>query len=422
MALFAPERFISTLTRDTLALVLAGGRGTRLGGLTSQRAKPAVPFGGNMRIIDFALSNCVNSGIRRVGVLTQYKAHSLIQHLNQGWGFLRGELGEFVELLPAQQRVDNSWYEGTADAIYQNLDIVAAHNPQFVLVLGGDHIYKMDYGALLANHVKNKADITVACIEVPLVDASAFGIMEVDDDGRVLTFLEKPASPPPVPGNSQMALASMGIYVFNAAYLTDVLTRDAADYHSSHDFGKDVLPRSVSTDTVFAHPFRNPRTGSRAYWRDVGTLDSYWAANQELIGVVPELDLFDKHWPIWTYQTQAPAAKFVFDDEGRRGMAVDSMVAGGCIVSGAYVRHSVLFNNVRVEEGALVEDAVILPEVVIGPGCRIRKAVIETGCILKANTIIGEDPVADRQRYEVSSGGVVLVTPEILDQGLDYVR
>jgi glucose-1-phosphate adenylyltransferase len=422
MALFVPQRFVSTLTRDTLALVLAGGRGSRLGGLTAQRAKPAVPFGGNMRIIDFPLSNCVNSGIRRVGVLTQYKAHSLIRHLSQGWGFLRGELGEFIELLPAQQRTDGSWYEGTADAVYQNLDIIAAHAPQFVLVLGGDHIYKMDYGALLANHVENQADITVGCMEVPLAEASAFGIMEIDENGRVLAFREKPVSAASMPHNSEMALASMGIYVFNTDYLNDTLARDAADFDSSHDFGKDILPRAVNRDAVFALPFRDPRTGERAYWRDVGTLESYWSANQELIGIVPELDLFDKHWPIWTHQAQVPPAKFIFDDQGRRGMAIDSMVAGGCIVSGALVRHSVLFNNVRVEESSLVEDSVVLPEVVIGPGCRIRKAVIETGCLLRPGTVIGEDAEADRQLYEISPGGVVLVTPEMLDQELSYVR
>lgn len=417
-----PERFVSTLTRDTLALILAGGRGTRLGGLTAERAKPAVPFGGNMRIIDFPLSNCVNSGIRRVGVLTQYKAHSLIRHLSQGWGFLRGELGEFIELLPAQQRTDGSWYEGTADAVYQNMDIIVAHDPQFVLVLGGDHVYKMDYGALLANHVENEADITVGCIEVPLAEASAFGIMEIDDSGRVLAFREKPSDAAPMPQNSEMALASMGIYVFNTDYLIHTLTRDVSDKGSNHDFGKDILPRAVDGGAVFALPFRDARTGDRAYWRDVGTVDSYWSANLELIGITPELDLFDRHWPIWTHQAQVPPAKFVFDDEGRRGMAVDSMVAGGCVVSGAQIRHSVLSNNVRVGEGALVENAVILPEVVIGPGCRIRKAIIETGCVLGTNTVIGEDPEADRLRYEVSPGGVVLVTPEMLDQRLDYVR
>lgn len=422
MPFYYPERFVSALTRDTLALILAGGRGTRLSGLTSQRAKPATPFGGNLRIIDFPLSNCVNSGIRRIGVMTQYKSHSLIRHLQQGWGFLRGELGEFIEILPAQQRTDGSWYKGTADAVYQNLDIVSTHDPQFVLVLGGDHIYKMDYGALLANHVKNGADITVGCLEVPLEEAGSFGIMEIDSEGRVEAFREKPQDPKPVPGEPGMAMASMGIYVFSTDYLIECLIRDADDPDSNRDFGKNILPRAVQEDAVFAVPFRDPRTGERAYWRDVGTVDSYWAANLELIGVTPELDLFDRHWPIWSYQEQVPPAKFVFNDEGRRGMAVDSMVAGGCIVSGALVRHSVLFSNVRIQESSVVEDSVILPEVTMGPDCRIRKAVIETGCILEAGTVIGEDRTADSQRFEVTPGGVVLVTPEMLNQGLSYVR
>ncbi|MFO7551817.1 MAG: glucose-1-phosphate adenylyltransferase, partial [Haliea sp.] len=330
MSFHFPERFVSAMTRDTLALILAGGRGSRLGGLTTERAKPAVPFGGNMRIIDFTLSNCVNSGVRRIGVLTQYKAHSLIRHLSLGWGFMRGELGEFVELLPAQQRTGGGWYSGTADAVFQNIDIIHAHDPRFVLILGGDHIYKMDYGALLATHVENQADVTVACMEVPLADASAFGIMEIDPDGRVCGFEEKPPSPQCIPQQPDYALASMGIYVFTVDYLLDCLRRDNLDEKSRHDFGKDILPRAVHQDRVYASPFRDPKTGARAYWRDVGTLDSYWSANMELIGVVPELDLFDTQWPIRTHQIQAPPAKFVFDDEGRRGMAVDSMVANGC--------------------------------------------------------------------------------------------
>lgn len=422
MTLEHSQRFVSTLTRDTMALVLAGGRGSRLGGLTLERAKPATPFGGNMRIIDFPLSNCVNSGIRRIGVLTQYKAHSLIRHLQQGWGFLRGELGEFVELLPAQQRTDGSWYEGTADSVYQNIDIIKSHDPQFVLVLGGDHVYKMDYGALLAFHVENGADITVGCMEVPLADATGFGVMGIDEDGRVREFQEKPAQPAAIPGHPDLALASMGIYVFNTRYLLEVLAEDAGHSGSSHDFGKDVLPRAVDQDRVFAVPFRDPRTGERGYWRDVGTIDHYWRANMELIGVVPELDLFDKRWPIWTYQAQVPPAKFVFDDEGRRGMAVDSMVAGGCIVSGARIRHSVLFSSVRADEGAQVDESVVLPNAVVGAHCRIRRAVIETGCVLQPGTVIGEDIEQDRRRFEVSSGGVVLVTPENLQQGLGYVR
>lgn len=410
------------MTRDTLALILAGGRGSRLGGLTTERAKPAVPFGGNMRIIDFALSNCVNSGVRRIGVLTQYKAHSLIRHLSLGWGFMRGELGEFVELLPAQQRTNGGWYSGTADAVFQNIDIIHAHDPRFVLILGGDHIYKMDYGALLATHVENQADVTVACMEVPLAEASAFGIMEVEGDGRVCGFEEKPALPRSMPGQADHALASMGIYVFTVDYLLECLRRDNLDPASEHDFGKDILPRAVQQDRVYAAPFRDPKTGARAYWRDVGTLDSYWTANMELIGVVPELDLFDTQWPIRTHQVQAPPAKFVFDDEGRRGMAVDSMVANGCIVSGALVRHSVLFSKVRVEESSSVTDSVLLPRVVIGPNCRIHKAVIETGCRLAAGTVIGVDPEQDRRRFEVSPGGVTLVTPEMLHQNLNYVR
>ena len=422
MSFHFPERFVSAMTRDTLALILAGGRGSRLGGLTTERTKPAVPFGGNMRIIDFALSNCVNSGVRRIGVLTQYKAHSLIRHLNLGWGFMRGELGEFVELLPAQQRTSGGWYSGTADAVFQNIDIIHAHDPRFVLILGGDHIYKMDYGALLATHVEHQADVTVACMEVPLAEAGAFGIMEVDADGRVCGFEEKPAIPRGMPDQADYALASMGIYVFTVDYLQDCLRRDNLDPASEHDFGKDILPRAVQQDRVYAAPFRDPKTGARAYWRDVGTLDSYWAANMELIGVVPELDLFDTQWPIRTHQVQAPPAKFVFDDEGRRGMAVDSMVANGCIVSGALVRHSVLFSRVRLEESSSVTDSVLLPRVVVGPNCRIHKAVIETGCKLAAGTVIGVDPEQDRRRFEVSPGGVTLVTPEMLHQNLNYVR
>ncbi|MEQ9462993.1 MAG: glucose-1-phosphate adenylyltransferase [Haliea sp.] len=416
-----PERFVSAMTRDTLALVLAGGRGTRLGGLTTERAKPAVPFGGNMRIIDFALSNCVNSGIRRIGVLTQYKAHSLIRHLSLGWGFMRGELGEFVEVLPAQQRTNEGWYNGTADAVFQNVDIIRAHDPRFVLILGGDHIYKMDYGALLATHVENHADVTVGCMEVPLAEATAFGIMEIEPDGRVCGFAEKPALPQPIPEQPGYALASMGIYVFTADYLIERLLQDSQEPESEHDFGKDILPRAVQRDRVYAAPFRN-QNGTRAYWRDVGTLDSYWAANMELIGVVPELDLFDTQWPIRTHQIQAPPAKFVFDDDDRRGMAVDSMIASGCIVSGALVRHSVLFSNVRVEESSRVTDSVILPRVVIGPNCQIHKTVIETGCALPAGTVVGVDVEQDRRRFEVSPGGVVLVTPEMLQQSLDYIR
>ena len=416
------RRFVSRLTRNTLALILAGGRGSRLKHLTMWRAKPAVPFGGKFRIIDFPLSNCLNSGIRSIGVLTQYKAHSLIQHIHRGWNFLRGEFGEFIELLPAQQRIETSWYEGTADAVYQNLDIIRLHDPEFVLILAGDHIYKMDYGPMLAEHVKQGADMTVGCIEVDLDKARAFGVMSVDERGQVVRFHEKPEQPEPVPGKPDTALASMGIYVFNTRFLFDQLIRDADDQASTHDFGKDIIPRVIDTHRVVAYPFRDPATGRQAYWRDVGTVDAFWAANLELIGVTPELNLYDADWPIWTYQEQLPPAKFIFDDDDRRGMAVDSMVSGGCIISGAKVRHSLLFSNVKVHSRAVLEDAVVLPNVDIGHDCRIRRAVIDKSCRIPANTVIGEDPVADAERFHITPEGVVLVTPEMLGQELHHVR
>lgn len=416
------RRFVSRLTRNTLALILAGGRGSRLKHLTLWRAKPAVPFGGKFRIIDFPLSNCLNSGIRSIGVITQYKAHSLIQHIHRGWNFLRGEFGEFVELLPAQQRIETSWYEGTADAVYQNLDIIRNHRPDFVLILAGDHIYKMDYGPMIAEHVKRGADMTVGCIEVELERASAFGVMAVDGDNRVVDFQEKPDHPKPMPGRTDVALASMGIYVFNTEFLYRELIRDADDDVSEHDFGKNVIPHVISTSKVIAYPFRDEETGKQAYWRDVGTVDAFWKANLELIGITPELNLYDAEWPIWTYQEQLPPAKFIFDDDDRRGMAVDSMVSGGCIISGARVRHSLLFSNVKVHSRTVVEDAVVLPNVDIGHDCRITRAVIDKGCRIPANTVVGEDPAEDARRFHVSEGGVVLVTPEMLGQELHHVR
>ena len=377
-------------TRDTLALILAGGRGSRLKHLTKWRSKPSVPFGGKFRIVDFPLSNCINSGIRQIGVLTQYKAHSLILHIQKGWGFLRGEFNEFVELLPAQQRIENNWYSGTADALYQNLDIIRAHSPEYVLVLAGDHIYKMDYGAMIAKHVEANADMTVGCIDVDLDMAKEFGVMSVDDDDWVTEFAEKPENPEPAPGRSNKALASMGIYVFNTRFLYEQLIKDADTKESSHDFGKDIIPSVIKTYRVQAYPFRDVDTGVQSYWRDVGTIDAYWHANMEIIGVTPELNLYDDLWPIWTYQEQLPPAKFVFDDDDRRGMAVDSMVSGGCIVSGAVVRHSLLFSNVRVNSYSHVEDSVIMPDVDIGRDCRITKAIIDRGCKIPAETVIGE--------------------------------
>ena len=415
-------RYVSRLTKDTLALVLAGGRGSRLRQLTLWRAKPAVPFGGKFRIIDFPLSNCVNSGIRKVGILTQYKAHSLIQHVQRGWGFMRGELGEFVELLPAQQRLETSWYEGTADAIYQNIDIIRTHKPEFVLILAGDHIYKMDYGGMLVAHVEAEADITVGCIEVPIEDARAFGVMAVDENNRIVEFAEKPEHPAPMPGREDVALASMGIYIFRTEVLIEELLRDADETDSKHDFGGDIIPAVINRLRVTAFPFRQAGSKNHAYWRDVGTIDAYWQANMELIGVSPELNLYDREWPIWTYQDQVPPAKFVFDDEGRRGSAVDSMVAGGCIVSGSYVRRSLLFSNVHVHSYCRIEDSVIFPEVDIGRGCIIKKAVVDKGCIIPPDTRIGVDAAADAARFHVSKGGVVLVIPEMLGQRLHYAR
>lgn len=415
------DRFVSHLTRNTIALILAGGRGSRLKNMTDWRAKPAVPFGGKFRIIDFPLSNCMNSGIRKIGVLTQYKADSLIRHIQQGWGFLRGEFGEYVDLMPAQQRLETSWYEGTADAVYQNIDILRTRRPEYVLILAGDHIYKMDYGEMLADHVANNADLTIGCLEVSLADATEFGVMDVDQNRRVKEFVEKPANPPSMPGKPDKALASMGIYVFNAAFLFEQLIKDADTKGSNRDFGKDIIPSVINKYRVNAYPFLNLQ-GDQSYWRDVGTIDAYWAANMELIGVKPDLNLYDKTWPIWTYQEQTPPAKFVFDDDKRRGQAVDSMVSGGCVISGAKVRHSLLFSNVRVNSYTVLQDAVVLPDVNIARHCRITKAIIEKGCDVPQGTVIGENLEEDKKRFHVSPGGVVLVTPDMLGQSRHYVR
>ena len=410
-------RFVSLLTRDTFAMVLAGGRGSRLKNLTDWRAKPAVPFGGKFRIIDFPLSNCINSGIRRIAVVTQYKAHSLIRHIQKGWSFMRGEFGEFVEIFPASQRMDEaSWYAGTADAVYQNTDILRSHGARYVLVLAGDHVYKMDYGPMIAWHDETRAAMTVGCVEVPVEEASAFGVMHVDEGGRIIDFVEKPPDPPCIPGREGVALASMGIYVFNAEHLYDLLEKDAGDPDSSRDFGKDIIPRVIGTDRVMAYPFRGTGQGSNAYWRDVGTVDAFWEANIDLTRVTPELDMYDARWPVWTYQEQLPPAKFVFDEDGRRGMATDSLVSGGCIISGASVRRSLLFSDVRVDDGSRIEDCVVLPNVRFAPGCRVRKAVIDRRCSLPAGTVIGEDPQADAQRFLRTDKGVVLVTPDMLGQ------
>lgn len=412
----AESRFVSRLTRETLAFVMAGGRGTRLMQLTSSRAKPAVPFGGNFRIIDFTLSNCINSGIRRIGVLTQYNGSSLIRHLQQGWSFLRGQFGEFVELLPAEQRSESpSWYAGTADAVYQNADFVRTHQPSLVLVLAGDHVYKMDYGPMLAQHVRSKAKVTVACLEVPLSEASGFGCMQIDPGGRVVGWEEKPPHPVPVTGKQDTALASMGIYVFDAAFLLHWLARDACSLGSSHDFGRDVVPAAIARGWVGAFRFTDlDDEGRQGYWRDVGTVDAYWKANMELTRVTPEFNLYDERWPVWTHSPQRPPAKFVFDRPSMRGSAADSMVSAGCIVSGTRVRNSILFVGARTETGSLIEQSLLLPDVRVGRNCRIRRAIIDEQCIVPDGLSIGEDRELDARRFHISEGGVTLVTADML--------
>jgi len=411
-----PERFVSLLTRETLALVLAGGRGKRLRYLTRWRAKPAVHFGGKFRLIDFPLSNCVNSGIRRIGVLTQYKAHSLINHIHQGWGFLRGHLGEFVEIIPAQQRIGTGWYSGTADAVYQNIDIIRSHEPSHVLILAGDHAYKMDYGPMIARHVDAGADVTVACLEVPLESARSLGVMAVDEQDRIIEFHEKPDQPRAMPGKPDQALASLGIYVFRPEALFKMLMEDAENPDSAHDFGNNVIPAAIEQKRAFAYRFQDPVTGEQAYWRDVGTISSFWKANLELIEITPQLNLYDRAWPIWTYEPQLPPPKFVFDTDDRRGMAVDSMISVGCVVSGAVVRRSLLFNNVRVNSYSLVEESVILPDVHIGRGCRLRRAIVERWTKIPPDTVIGENPAEDAERFHLTDDGLVVVTPDMLER------
>jgi glucose-1-phosphate adenylyltransferase len=410
----AVRRYVSRITRHTLAVVMAGGRGERLKHLTDFRCKPATPFGGKFRIIDFVLSNCVNSGIRRISVMTQYKAHSLIQHIQRGWGYLRGEFGEFVEVIPAQQQLGDMWYRGTADSLYQNMQIIKLHHPRHILVLAGDHIYKMDYGPMLAKHVENKADITVGVVEVPREQATAFGVMSVDPDYRITKFSEKPKNPEGIPGREQFALGSMGIYVFKAGLLYRLLEEQARRPDTAHDFGRNIIPEALNTLKVFAYPFTDVHTRVQHYWRDVGTVDAFYDANMELTHVNPELNIYDEQWPIWTYQRQYPPAKFVLNDEGRRGMAVNSMVSGGCIISGAQVNESLLFSNVRVEERSYIERSVIFPDVRVGHDCVVKRAIIDTGAVVPPGTQIGMNREDDARRFYLSENGVVLVTREML--------
>jgi len=407
------------LTKKTMALVLAGGRGSRLKQLTDIRAKPAVYFGGKFRIIDFALSNCLNSGIRKISVVTQYKSHSLLRHLQRGWGFLRGELNEFIDFLPAQQRVNEEhWYRGTADAVYQNIDILKSYSPEYIVILAGDHIYKMDYSVMLQDHVASGAGCTVGCIEVPKEEADAFGVMAIDGNRKITAFVEKPANPPTIPGNDKVSLASMGIYIFNANYLYKLLEDDLVNPASEHDFGKNIIPHVVSEGKALAHPFGLscvPRGEDvEPYWRDVGTVDAFWSANLDLASNWPELNLYDKDWPIWTYQEQLPPAKFVPDDNGENGVASNTIISGGCIISGSHISQSVLFSNVRIKSFSTVKQAVILPNTYIGENCKLSKVVIDRGCVIPAGTVIGEDAELDAKRFYRTENGIVLVTKQML--------
>ncbi len=407
-------RYVSRLTSGALAVVMAGGRGERLHDLTEHRCKPATPFGGKFRIIDFVLSNCVNSGIRQIFLMTQYKGQSLIQHVQRGWSYLRGEFGEFIDVVPAQQQIGTHWYQGTADCVYQNLDLIRSHRPRYVLVLAGDHIYKMDYGPMIASHVEKGADITVGVVQVPLAKARDFGVLSVTDLNRVTSFDEKPASPNPMPGNPEVALASMGIYVFNNRLLDQLLTEDAQNPNSAHDFGKDIVPTSIDKLQVYAYPFSDVKTRAQYYWRDVGTVDAFYEANIELVHIAPELNLYDEQWPIWTYQSHQPPAKFVLDEDGRRGIAINSMVSGGCIISGARIEQSLLFSGVHVDERSNVFGSVVLPDVKISADCNIRHAILDEGCELPAGTQIGVDRAVDSKLFHVTGNGVVLVTADML--------
>ncbi len=409
------------LARDAMAYVLAGGRGSRLMELTDKRAKPAVPFGGKSRIIDFALSNALNSGIRRIGVATQYKAHSLIRHMQRGWNFFRPERNEGFDILPASQRVsEDGWYSGTADAVYQNLDIILTYSPKYIVILAGDHIYKMDYEPMLQQHVNSKADVTIGCLEVPREEATGFGVMAIDTSFTITDFVEKPKDPPHVPGNPDVALASMGIYVFETEFLAGLLRRDAADKKSSHDFGKDIIPYVVKNGKAVAHLFSQSCVRSEleagSYWRDVGTVDAYWQANVDLTDTVPELDLYDKDWPIWTYGEVTPPAKFVHDIAGRRGHAVSSLVSGGCIVSGAAIKRALLFTGVRVNSFSTLEEAVVLPRVNIGRNANLKKVVIDSDVVIPEGLVVGEDPELDGKRFRRTESGVVLITKPMIDR------
>ncbi len=413
----APRR----LSSEAMAFVLAGGRGGRLMELTDKRAKPAVYFGGKSRIIDFALSNSLNSGIRRIGVATQYKAHSLIRHLQRGWSFFRAERNESLDILPASQRVaEDKWYLGTADAVAQNLDIINSYAPELMIILAGDHIYKMDYEVMLAQHVDSGTDVTVGCIDVPRMEATGFGVMHIDDTGRIIEFVEKPADPPAMPDNPERALASMGIYVFERKFMCDVLNADAEDPKSSHDFGKDIIPKIVRSGTAIAHRFTDSCVRSESefepYWRDVGTIDAFWEANIDLTDFMPALDLYDKDWPIWTYAEITPPAKFVHDEETRRGQATSSLVSGGCIVSGSKIDKSLLFTGVIVHSYSVLEGVVALPKVTVNRSASLKNVVIDRGVTIPEGLVVGEDPKEDARRFRRTDNGIVLITKPMIEK------
>ena len=420
------QKRVQPLARDAMAYVLAGGRGSRLMELTDRRAKPAVYFGGKTRIIDFALSNALNSGIRRIGVATQYKAHSLIRHLQRGWNFLRPERNESFDILPASQRVsETQWYAGTADAVFQNIDIIEDYGPEFMVILAGDHIYKMDYELMLQQHVNSGADVTVGCLEVPRMEATGFGVMHINDRDQIIDFVEKPADPPAMPDKPDMSLASMGIYVFNTAFLMEELRRDAEAPGSSRDFGKDIIPYIVANGKAVAHRFTDScvreTPDKEAYWRDVGTVDAYWQANIDLTDILPELDLYDRSWPIWTYAEIRPPAKFVHNEEGRRGMAISSLVSGDCIISGSELHRSLLFSGVLCRSYSRLNEAVVLPECVIGRHASLSKVVLDRGVKIPAGLVVGEDPELDASRFRRTASGICLITQDMLDRaGLIY--
>ncbi|MGN6766607.1 MAG: glucose-1-phosphate adenylyltransferase [Rhizobiaceae bacterium] len=417
----ADVRRTQPLSRDAMAYVLAGGRGSRLKELTDRRAKPAVYFGGKTRIIDFALSNALNSGIRRIGVATQYKAHSLIRHLQRGWNFFRPERNESFDILPASQRVsETQWYEGTADAVYQNIDIIQDYGVEYMVILAGDHVFKMDLEVMLRQHVDSGADVTVGCLEVPRMEATGFGVMHVDEKDKIIAFVEKPADPPGMPDKPDFALASMGIYVFRTAFLMEQLRRDAAEKETSHDFGKDIIPHIVKNGKAVAHRFTQSCVRSsyerEAYWRDVGTIDAYWEANIDLTDITPELDIYDREWPIWTYAEIKPPAKFVHDEEGRRGSAVSSLVAGDCIVSGAALRRSLIFTGARINSFSSLEECVVLPDCFIGRNASLSRAVLDRGVRIPERLVVGEDPVLDAKRFRRSEKGICLITQDMIDR------